>query len=263
MHGISPVDPGRSIDWGKTSDDYSKFRPGPPDSFYDRLRALEVGLPGQKILDLGTGTGVLARKFAQQGSVVAGIDISVGQIEAAQALASQAGLNVDFRISPAEKTPFAAESFDVLTANQCFLYFDKPKMLAEARRILKPGGMLCTSHFSWLPRLDSTAKASEELILKHNPQWTASDFSGDIPEFPEWARREMKLKGFFYFDYPVPFTHESWRGRIRACRGVGAALNEAEVEKFDAEHASLLKNLVPENFTVLHRIDAHIFVFKD
>jgi hypothetical protein len=55
---------GKEVDWGKTSNDYILYRPGYPDSFYDKLAALGVGLKGQRILDLGTGTGVLARNFA-------------------------------------------------------------------------------------------------------------------------------------------------------------------------------------------------------
>jgi hypothetical protein len=51
------IDHGRSIDWGATSRDYATFRPGPPNEFYDRLQVHGIGLPGQRVLDLGTGTG--------------------------------------------------------------------------------------------------------------------------------------------------------------------------------------------------------------
>jgi hypothetical protein len=45
---------------------------------------------------------------------------------------------------------------------------------------------------------------------------------------------------------------------VRACRGVGAALEAAEVAAFDAEHAELLARIAPDPFHVLHRIDAHL-----
>ena len=79
------IDAGRTIDWGRTSEDYDRFRPGPPDSFYVKLAALGIGLPGQAVLDLGTGTGLLARRFAKQGCNVDGIDVSADQLEVAQA----------------------------------------------------------------------------------------------------------------------------------------------------------------------------------
>src|SRR5688572_10745365 len=131
MEGISPIDPGRSIDWGKTSVDYARYRPGPPDSFFERLRALGVGLSGQRILDLGTGTGAIARVFAQRGSTVSGIDISAEQIAAAQQLAGEAQLEIDFRVAAAEEPPFPDHHFDIITANQCWLYFDKSKAIAQ------------------------------------------------------------------------------------------------------------------------------------
>jgi len=42
----------------------------------------------------------------------------------------------------------------------------------------------------------------------------------------------------FWFDVDVPFSRTGWRGRMRACRGVGAALAPAEVAAFDAALAS-------------------------
>ncbi len=260
MHGLSSKDPGRTIDWGQTSRDYAIFRPGPPPSFFHRLQAMGIGLPRQNILDLGTGTGALAREFAKQESVVSAVDVSKEQIEAAKDLARKDGLSVDFQTAPAEVLPFADGVFDIVTAHQCWLYFDKPKTLAEVARVTKYHGLLVTSHFSWLPREDKIAKASEELILKYNPQWTAADWSGVIPPIPQWAvEAKLTLKGMFYYDEPIPFTREAWRGRIRACRAIGATLSPSEVKAFDHEHEALLESLAGPTFTISHRLDAHIF----
>ncbi len=258
MHGLKPSDPGRELDWGKTSEDYAKHRPGPPDSFFERLRALGVGLVGQRILDLGTGTGVLARQFARQGAKVSGTDVSEGQIEAAKALAEKQGLDVDFRASPAEVIPYETRTFDAITANQCWLYFDLSRTVPEVKRALRANGQLVTSHFSWLPRLDPIAQAAERLIFKHNPSWSAGDWSGDVPPFPDWAKGQFRLRAMFTYDEPIAFTREAWRGRIRACRGVGAALAKDEVKRFDLEHAEWLEANTAGSFTVLHRIDAHL-----
>lgn len=259
MHDIPPIDPGRTIDWSKTSEDYAKFRPGPPSSFYERLIALNVGLKGQRILDLGTGTGVLAREFARNGAIVSATDISSEQISMANQLAHNQNLNVDFRVSAAEEQPYADHQFDVITANQCWLYFDKERIIPEVKRLLKLEGVLVTSHFCWLPREDMIARKTEELVLRFNPQWTAGDFSGHIPEFPEWAKGAFDLKAMFYYDEHIPFTIETWRGRIRACRGIGASLSDEEVKQFDMAHEKLLREIAGESFTILHRIDAHIF----
>lgn len=194
---MSPIDEGRPIDWGKTAADYAMYRPGPPTSFYEKLFALGVGLKDQRILDLGTGTGVLAREFAARGARVSGIDISPEQIDMARALAKELGLSIDFRIAPAEEVPFPDGSLDVLTANQCWLYFDRPRAIADARRLLVPGGVLATSHFCWLPRLDPIARASEALVLKFNPAWSAADWSGEVPACPAWAAPRFNVRAMF------------------------------------------------------------------
>jgi SAM-dependent methyltransferase len=255
------IDRGRTIDWGATSGDYAAFRPGPPDEFYDRLRALGIGLPRQRILDLGTGTGVVARALARHGSVLAGIDIAPAQIAEARRLAAAEQLQIDFRVAPAEDPPFANHSFDVATANQCFLYFDQERTLAAVRRLLVPGGRLVTSHFNWLPSIDPIAGASEQLILKFNSAWLAAGFDGKIEPVPDWIPKDILLEGFFWFDVDVPSDRKAWRGRIRASRGIGASLPASEVEAFDKEHAALLERIAPETFSIRHRIDAHIFRF--
>jgi SAM-dependent methyltransferase len=253
------IDPGRTIDWSNASRDYAEYRPGPPDSFYGLLRALGVGLPGQRILDLGTGTGALARRFANQGAVVTGIDIAEGQIDQARALSSRDGLNVDFQVTAAEKTCLPSGSFDVITVFQAWLYFKKPDICREVKRLLDSGGRLVTGHFCWLPRLDPIARRSEELVLKYNPQWTGADFSGDIPACPAWSRDDFRVSAMCFYDERIAFTRQSWRGRVRACRGIGATLSEEEIKRFDADHQRLLEKTAPEAFTVLHRVDCHVF----
>lgn len=259
MHAIPAIDPGRVIDWGKTSDDYARHRPGPPDSFFARLASLGVGLPGQCVLDLGTGTGVLARRFAQAGCKVCASDISAEQITVAQRLAAHDGVSVKWHVARAEDPVFQPQAFDVVTANQCWLYFDPDAVLREVRRVLRPGGVLVTSHFSWLPRRDRIARDSEELVLKFNPQWQGANWAGQIPAQPRWAaERDVRVRSMFWYDEPVAFSREGWAGRMRACRGVAAALSADEVRAFDAAHQALLHNIAPESFSVLHRIDAHL-----
>lgn len=260
MHGIPAHDAGRAIDWGKTSSDYGQHRPGPPPSFYARLQALGVGLPGQRILDLGTGTGLLAREFARQGASASGTDIAAGQIEEASRLAHEQNLSCDFHVASSDAQPFPDATFDCITAMQCWLYFDPAKTVAEVKRLLKPGGILMISHFSWLPRLDAIANASEALVLKFNPQWGGKDWSGHVPPVCYELDQHFPLQAMFWYDEAIPFTRESWRGRMRACRGTGATLNPAQLEAFDREHDALLQSIAPESFPVRHRLDAHLFV---
>jgi len=254
------IDRGRTYDWSRTSVDYAAYRGDPPPSFFRRLEALGVGLEEQRILDVGTGTGALARQFARQGALATGTDIAEGQIAAARALAAQEGLDAHFEVAPAEHSPFAPRSFDAVTAMACWMYFDTARAIAEVKRLLRPGGVLMVSYFSWLPRMDGVARASEQLVQKFNPAWSGGNWSGYIPPLPDWAKDAFRLTGMFWYDEAIPFTREGWRGRFRACRGVGASLPPEQVEQFDQEHAALLAGIAPERFAVLHRLSAHILL---
>jgi SAM-dependent methyltransferase len=242
------------MDWGRVSADYLKFRSGPPASFYERLKEQGVGVAGQRLLDVGTGTGILARTFAKAGAIASGTDLSAEQIERAKEAAAREGLEIDFRVAPSESTPFPARSFEAITANQCWHFFDSEKALAEARRLLVSGGLLVVSDFFWIAARDPIAAATEDLILKYSPRWTGYRWSGELP-----AQPGMKVASTIAYEEPISFTRDTWRGRLRTCRAIGPSLSPDEVSSFDAEHARLLESIAPERFDVLHKVLAHIY----
>ena len=73
----------------------------------------------------------------------------------------------------------------------------------------------------------------------------------------------FQLKALFWYDEPIAFDHESWRGRIRASRGVGASLNPETLERFDQDHAAMLATLAAPRFTLPHRLSAHVYRLRD
>jgi SAM-dependent methyltransferase len=260
MHGLGSRDGARSTDWGRTRDDYDRFRPRYPAQVYEALESFGVRARGARICDLGTGTGFLALELARRGASVVCVDLSAVQLASADAAARAERLDARFVAARAEATGLPSGRFDAVTAAQCALYFEHPAVDLEIARLLVPGGRFATVHLSWLPREDAVARASEALVLAFNPDWSAADWSGDVPTVPEWARGRYDLVGTTVFDVDLPFTRESWRGRFRACRGSGASLTEAERAAFDREHAALLERVAPAQFTVRHRADVHVLV---
>jgi cyclopropane fatty-acyl-phospholipid synthase-like methyltransferase len=213
----------------------------------------------QHVLDLGTGTGVLARAFAQQGAHVIGVDVAGAQIVAAQQLAVQEHLEIRFVTCAAEEAEFPPQSFDIISCGQSWLYFDTQRMIPLVKTWLRPGGKLVLTHLSWLPRKDRVARASEQLILRYNPRWSDADFPGSRTIQHAWSTRDFRLVTYHAYEEGIPFTRESWRGRIRACRGIGAALPANEVVRFDQGHDVLLRQIAAEEFTILHQIWLHAY----
>ena len=88
------IDGGKSFDWGRTSEDYAKFRDIYPEVFYQKLIEMGLCVKGQRVLDIGTGTGVLPRNLYKYGAEFIGSDISENQIEQARRLSKDAGMNI-------------------------------------------------------------------------------------------------------------------------------------------------------------------------
>ena len=254
------VDNNSKVDFGLTADDYAKHRAGFPDSFFDRLAARGVGWPGQVIVDLGTGTGTLARGFAQRGCAVIAIDPAEAMLEQARHLDKDVDVRVDYRVATAENTGLPDGCADVVTAGQCWHWFDRQAAAREARRVLRPHGVAVIAHFDWIPLIDNVVEATEKLILTHNPDWKLAGGSG---LYPLWLRDlgEAGFRGIetFSYDLDVPYSHEDWCGRIRASAGVGASMTPQQVEVFDHDLKTLLQRSFPEQpLRVHHRIFAVI-----
>lgn len=111
------------------------------------LDAAEVRA-GDRALDVATATGYIARQLAlrvgAKGSVT-GVDESAEAIDGARLGAQSAGLTLrtDWRIAPVDALPFEDESFDVVTCGAVVFHrLPTTGFLAEAYRVLKPGGRL-------------------------------------------------------------------------------------------------------------------------
>lgn len=244
------IDQGRPFDFGRVSEDYALYRDIYPDLFYQKLIDRDLCIKGQKVLDIGTGTGVLPRNMYRYGADWTAADISFEQIESAKKLSRD--MDIRYLVSSAEELPFPDNTFDVITACQCFFYFDSKRIAPVLHRLLKLSGKLVILYMAWLPFEDEVAKKSEEIALKYSPDWSgAGETQKPVPidehillYFSVVDREEYRLQ--------VPFTRDSWHGRMKTCRGIGASLDGESLKKWDVEHYNMLKSAFPERFDVLH-----------
>jgi SAM-dependent methyltransferase len=246
-------------DWNHAAGDYAKHRAGFPDWFFDRIEAAGLFRPGMRVLDLATGTGTLARGFAKRGGIVTGLDIAPEMMAQAKALDAEAGVSVEYVQAKAEATGQPAAQFDLISAGTCWFWFDGDLAAAEATRVLKPGGHLMIAMLAWLPLQNNVVAASERLIEKHNPAWTLGNYhAGGVRYMRDLANGGFADRESFSVDYDIPYSHEAWRGRIRASAGVSAAsLSPEKVAAFDAEHATMLARDFPQDpMQVPHRVVA-------
>ena len=244
------IDGGKAFDWGKTSSDYAKYRDIYPKEFYEKVVGRNLCINGQKVLDLGTGTGVIPRNMYSYGAKWTGTDISKEQIEQAKLLSK--GMDIEYYANSAETLDFPENSFDIITACQCFWYFDHEMIMPKLYRLLKKDGRILILCMAWLPFEDKIAGESEKLVLKYSPNWSGAGETMHPIHIPECYKNKFELVYHEEYKLNVHFTKESWNGRMKACRGVGASLAEEEIVSWEKEHKVLLDNIAPEEFEVLH-----------
>lgn len=244
------IDAGKPFDFGKTARDYAKYRDIYPAEFYQKIVGRNLCVKGQRVLDVGTGTGVLPRNLRPYGADWTGIDLSEEQIAMAKALSKE--MDIRYFAASAERPGVPDDSFDVITACQCFWYFDHERSAPVFHRLLRPNGRLLLLYMAWLPSEDEIAAASEELVLRYSPNWTGGGEVVRPIEIPACYLSYFEPVYHEEYRLAVPFTRESWHGRMKTCRGVGASLHADEIAAWEAEHRKLLAKIAPERFTIQH-----------
>jgi arsenite methyltransferase len=165
--------------------------------------ALATLSPGEVVLDLGSGGGIdvlLSAKRVAPGGKAYGLDMTDEMLELAEKNKAEVGAeNVEFLKGHIEEVPLPEDHVDVVISNCVInLSTDKPKVLSEAFRVLKPGGRFAVSDMVFL---GDTGKLPSELVR------SIEAWSGCVSGALEKEEYEGLLRGVGFEDVSVEVTH--------------------------------------------------------
>ena len=190
------------------------------------------GYRGRRVLEVGCGAATDLARFARGGAIVTGVDLAPSAIELARTNFAQQGLHGEFHVADGERLPFADDTFDLVYAHGVVQYTpDSRALVAECRRVLRPGGeaiFQVYNRVSWLNALSKLMKVP----LEHEDAPVLKKFS--IGEF------RALLDGFASVRieeerFPVKSRlHKGWKGLLFNTFFVGTfnALPRSLVRRF-------------------------------
>jgi SAM-dependent methyltransferase len=168
--------------WGSAGKQYDRVSETIADALEHCVLRLDPK-PGERVLDVATGTGWTGRRIAARGASVTGVDIGADLVEAASALAKAEHLDAKFLVGDAERLPFPDASFDVVVSTFGVMFVQDPDAAArELARVCRPGGRLAL--LTWPP--GDTIEGMFRVIKTY-----MAPPAGPPPPSPfEWGRRE-------------------------------------------------------------------------
>ena len=153
----------------------------------DHLVRAAAVVPGERVLDVATGTGALATQLARVGASVTGVDLAPALVDTARRLASEEGLDIHYEVGDAEALPYPDGSFDVVTSSVGSMFApDHRRVAAELARVCRPGGRLVLGHWAAEGGVADMFKVMAPFLPPSPPgagspfQWGSRDHSQEL-----------------------------------------------------------------------------------
>ena len=205
--------------FSKQAADYAKFRPGYPQELFAYLGRIA---PSRELAwDCGTGNGQAAVPLASVFDHVIATDASEEQISKAKPHE-----RVDYRVAPAENSAIKSGTIDLIMVAQALHWFDLDRFYTEARRVLKPNGILAASAYNLLqiePAIDEVVNRyySEVVGPFWPPERELVEHFADLPfPFHKLDPPKFEMTAQWNLNHLVGYL-ETWSAtqRFMAARG--------------------------------------------
>jgi SAM-dependent methyltransferase len=228
--------------FGSDPERYDRSRPSYPAALVERVIAAS---PGRDVLDVGCGTGIVARQFQAAGCTVLGVDPDARMAGQAR----QRGLEVE--VAAFEDWEPAGRAFDTVVAGQAWHWIDPVAGAAKAARSLRPGGRLAVfwNAFGPPPDLGEAFAAVFRRVLPDSPLFRrpvpgAEAYSGLSAKAADGIRETAGLGDpqVWEFEWDRPYTRDEWLEQVptsgfaarlqpdameQILAGIGAAIDAA------------------------------------
>ena len=123
--------------------------------------------------------------------------------------------------------------------------------------------MSCFSSIVWRDDDEITRKTTS-LLAKYNSSSARNRTERSNRDLlPESALQDFELQTFHSYTAKLPFSQESWRGRMCATKFIGAALPSEQMTRFDAELAGILRSTGQKKFDISHNIRINIYKYLE
>jgi SAM-dependent methyltransferase len=199
--------------------DYARFRPGYPRELFDYL--VSIAPSRQLAWDCGTGNGQAAVALASLFDRVIATDASEKQI-----MNAEPHERIEYRVAPAEDSGIESETLDLIVVAQALHWFDLDRFYAEARRVLKPDGVLAASAYHLLhiePTIDEVLNRYYYKVV--GPFWPPErqlvEQFADLPfPFHEIDPPKLEMTAQWNLDHLIGYL-QTWSSTQRFIAGKG------------------------------------------
>ncbi|MFF5768611.1 class I SAM-dependent methyltransferase [Streptomyces tanashiensis] len=217
--------------FGSDAERYDRARPSYPQALVDRIVA---AIPGRDVLDVGCGTGIVARQFSAAGCRVLGVDVDARMAD----LARRRGL--DAEVAAFEAWDPAGRTFDAVVSGQTWHWLDPVAAAAKAAQTLRPRGLLAVFWNAGRPSRE-VAEAFAEVYGRAMPdslaarQWSAPAVDGYEALCAKAADGIRQTDGLadpeqWRFDWEQTYTRDEWLDQLPT-QGAFTRLPQAKLEE--------------------------------